>query len=121
VRLAELTAELAVEADPVFAEDHLAVLALRGEPGALAVLAARRLAPLAGLRTGPRERLLATLHSWLLHWGSRGEMSAELFVHPQTVSYRLKRLRELFGDDLDEPVVRFELLLVLASRAHSPL
>ena len=37
-------------------------------------------------------------------------------MHPQTVSYRLKRLRELLGDDLDDPAARFELLLVLTSR-----
>lgn len=122
VRLAGLTASLtagsaaAAGPDPVFADDFLARLALRGEPEALAVLAARRLAPLAGLRAVQRERLLATLRSWLLHWGARAEVSAELFVHPQTVSYRLRRLRELLGDDLDDPVVRFELLLVLSAR-----
>jgi len=121
VRLAELAAQV-VRAGPapIFADDHLAALAVRGEPGALAVLSARRLAPLAGLRADQRERLMQTLHSWLLHWGARGEMSAELFVHPQTVSYRLKRLRELFGADLDDPTARFELLLVLAFRANSP-
>jgi hypothetical protein len=119
VRLAELTAEL-VEADPgpVFANDHLATLALRGESGALAVLSARRLEPLARLRKGQRESLLTTLYSWLRHWGSRSEVSAELFVHPQTVSYRLKRLRELLGDDLDDPATRFELLLILAARGR---
>jgi hypothetical protein len=121
VRLAELTAEL-VGADPgpVFADDHLADLALQGKPGALAVLSARRLAPLARLRGSQRESLLTTLHSWLRHWGSRTEVSAELFVHPQTVSYRLKRLRDLLGDDLDDPTVRFELLLVLAFRSGAP-
>ena len=115
VRLAELTGEgrrAGGRRDPVFADDHLALLALRGEPGALAVLTGRRLAPLAGLRETQRERLLATLHSWLRHWGSRADVSAELFVHPQTVSYRL-RLRDLLGDDLDDPTARFELLLVL--------
>jgi hypothetical protein len=119
VRLAELAAELTrPDPGPVFAEDHLAALALRGEPGALAVLSTRRLAPLAQLREAERERLLVTLHSWLRHWGSRAEVSAELFVHPQTVSYRLKRLHELLGDDLDDPAARFELLLVLAVRGH---
>ncbi len=44
--------------------------------------------------------------------------SSELFVHPQTVSYRLKRLRTLLGDDLDGPAARFELLLVLAARRN---
>ncbi|MEH1128943.1 helix-turn-helix domain-containing protein [Micromonospora sp. CPCC 206061] len=117
VRLAELTAELVgTSHGPVFVDHHLATLALRGEPGALAVLAARRLAPLAGLRPTQRENLLATLHSWLRHWGSRAAVSAELFVHPQTVSYRLGRLRDLLGDDLDDPATRFELLLVLTAR-----
>jgi hypothetical protein len=102
--------------DAVFADDHLALLALRGEPGALTVLADRRLAPLAALRRTRRESLLVTLHSWLRHWGSRADVSAELYVHPQTVSYRLKRLRDLLGDDLDDPDARFELLLVLTSR-----
>jgi PucR C-terminal helix-turn-helix domain len=123
IRLAELTARLVAadpasarpDAVPVFADDHLATLALHGEPAALAVLSARRLAPFAPLRDAQRERLLTTLHSWLRHWGSRAEVSAELFVHPQTVSYRLGRLRELLGDDLDDPTARFELLLVLAA------
>jgi hypothetical protein len=47
-------------------------------------------------------------------------VSAELFVHPQTVSYRLKCLRELLGDDLDDPTARFELLLVLAASNPAP-
>jgi hypothetical protein len=117
VRLAELTAELTGDGPgPHFTDDHLAALALRGEPSALPILAARRLAPLAHLRESQRESLLATLHTWLRHWGSRSAVSAELFVHPQTVSYRLKRLRQLLGDDLDDPTARFELLIVLAAR-----
>jgi DNA-binding CsgD family transcriptional regulator len=120
LRLAEATARLVgAGPDTVFSDDHLAVLALRGEPGALAVLAARRLAPLSHLRKTQEESLLLTLYSWLRHWGSRAEVSAELFIHPQTVSYRLGRLRALLGDDLDDPAARFELLLVLASRVGS--
>ncbi|MEU4564556.1 helix-turn-helix domain-containing protein [Actinoplanes sp. NPDC023936] len=119
VRLAERTAELVkAGGEPVFAEDHFAALALRGETGALAVLSARRLAPLTALRAGQREQLLVTLESWLRHWGSRTAVAAELFVHPQTVSYRLNRLRDLLGADLDDPAARFELLLVLAYRAR---
>ncbi|BCJ62139.1 PucR family transcriptional regulator [Micromonospora endophytica] len=117
VRLAELSVGLIGPAPgPIFVDDHLIALALRGESGALAVLTARRLAPLADLRPAQRENLLVTLHSWLRHWGSRADVSAELFVHPQTVSYRLKRLRELYGTDLDDPSARFEILVVLASR-----
>jgi hypothetical protein len=117
VRLAELTAELVgPDPGPVFTDDHLGTLAVRGEPGAFAVLSARRLAPLAHLPSSRRDSLLVTLQSWLRHWGSRTAVSAELFVHPQTVSYRLNRLRELLGDDLDDPTARFELQLVLAFR-----
>ncbi|MEV6811607.1 helix-turn-helix domain-containing protein [Micromonospora sp. NPDC051296] len=120
-RLAELAAGLVgPDPGPVFVDDHLIPLTLRGEPGALAVLTARRLAPLADLRPTQRENLLVTLHSWLRHWGSRAEVSAELFVHPQTVSYRLKRLRDLYGTDLDDPTARFELLVVLASQLGGP-
>ena len=122
VRLAERIAELVAAAGaPIFVEDHFAALALRGEPGALAVLTARRLAPLAGLRESQREALLVTLSSWLRHWGSRTAVAGELFVHPQTVSYRLNRLRELLGDDLDDPRTRFELQLVLAYRTPGPV
>ncbi|HEY3014606.1 MAG TPA: helix-turn-helix domain-containing protein [Nocardioides sp.] len=122
VRLAELTAKLVgpgTADGPVFADDQLALLALRGETGALAVLSARRLEPFAGLANGVRDRLLQTLHSWLLHWGSRADVAAELFIHPQTVSYRIRRLRDLLGTDLDDPSARFELLLVLADRLRN--
>ena len=120
VRLAEATAQLAGDGrreTVVFADDHLATLALRGDPGALEALSARRLAPFADLQPASRDRLLRTLHSWLLHWGSRAEVATELFIHAQTVSYRIRRLRELLGDQLDDPIVRFELLLVLAGRS----
>ncbi len=101
-------------ADPRFAEDHLLDLVLAADPVALADLSARRLAPFADESPGSRERLLHTLASWLRHWGARQAVAAELSVHPQTVGYRLARLRELLGDDLDDPQVRLELTLVLA-------
>jgi DNA-binding PucR family transcriptional regulator len=34
-------------------------------------------------------------------------------VHPQTVRYRLRQLRELYGERLDDPEARFELALAL--------
>lgn len=114
VRLAERAAE--VIGTGIFVADHFAALALRGEPGAMAALSRRRLAPLAALRPAQRDHLLATLASWLRHWGSRTAVATELYVHPQTVSYRLNRLRELLGPDLDDPAARFELQLVLAHR-----
>lgn len=126
VRLAELAGQLAPgdavgagsgDGAPLFAEDHLATFALRGEQAAFALLGERRLAPFAALPEPARERLLETLRSWLLHWGSRTAVADELRVHPQTVSYRVRQLRELLGADLDDADARFELALVLADRA----
>lgn len=121
VRLTELTAQLITggdvgSADPVFVDDHLATLALRGEHSAFSVLSERRLAAFADLRETTRRRLAETLLSWLRHWGSRKEVAAELHIHPQTVSYRIRQLRDLLGDDLDNPTTRFELLLTLSDQ-----
>jgi DNA-binding PucR family transcriptional regulator len=46
-------------------------------------------------------------------------MAAELHLHPQTVRYRVARMRELLGDALDDPDARFELELALRARALS--
>ena len=58
-------------------------------------------------------RLTETLRAWLLHRGRRDEAAAALFVHPQTVRYRMGQVRELFGDSLDDPRVTLELTLAL--------
>jgi PucR C-terminal helix-turn-helix domain len=94
-------------------EDHLADLVLAAESQALDDLATMRLKPFEGLRPAQREKLAETLVSWLRHWGQRGPIARELSIHPQTVGYRLTQLRELFGEALDDPQVRFELELVL--------
>ncbi|WP_260439661.1 PucR family transcriptional regulator [Humibacillus xanthopallidus] len=97
----------------VWVEDHLAELVVRAEPLATDDLARRRLAPLEGLRPPVRARLTETLLSWLRHQGQRAPIADELFVHQQTVGYRVAQLKQIFGDDLDDPEVRFELELVL--------
>jgi DNA-binding PucR family transcriptional regulator len=50
----------------------------------------------------------------LLNLGNRRAVAEQLHVHPQTVRYRLGRLRELFGPALDDPATRAALLLALA-------
>jgi hypothetical protein len=95
------------------AEDHLPELILAGNPTAAGLLAARRLAPLDGLTAKARERMRETAFAYVRHRGKAVAMAAELHVHPQTARYRLNRLRELFGDDLDDPDARFELELAL--------
>jgi DNA-binding PucR family transcriptional regulator len=44
-------------------------------------------------------------------------MARALEIHPQTARYRLARLRELVGDELDDPDARLELELALRARA----
>ncbi len=104
-------------ADPVLADEHLADLVVHRDPELVAVLAARRLAPLLAVRSTTRDRLAETLLAWLQHRGERQHVAAALHVHPQTVGYRLGQLRELFGEVLEDPQGRFELELALRAEA----
>jgi hypothetical protein len=97
----------------IIADDHLAHLLLAADPGVAADLAASRLAPLDELPDGPRARLRETLAAWLDRPGQVQAVAAALGVHPQTVRYRVRQLRELFGDRLEDPDARFELALAL--------
>ena len=94
-------------------EAHLVELVLGSDDAARADLRAQLLAPLAKLRPGTAEKLTDTLRSWLLHQGRREEVAAELFVHPQTVRYRMSQLRELYGDRLDDPATVLALTVAL--------
>ncbi len=87
---------------------------LTADPEALADLRARALAPLADLRPATAEKLAATLRLWLLLQGRRDDVAAALFVHPQTVRYRMSQIREAFGDRLDDPEHVLALTLALA-------
>jgi hypothetical protein len=99
------------------AEDHLLDLLLAEDPTLVDDLAALRLAPLRGLAPRSRDRLEDTLLAYLRHRGNGPRAAADLHVHPQTVRYRLGRLRELLGDALDDPDARFELEVVLRARS----
>ena len=99
----------------VAADDHSLVLLLNADRRLARDMAEAALAPLEGETPASRKRLSGTLLAWLRHRG-RTELVAEaLHVHPQTVRYRVGRLRELYGDRLDDPDARFELELALRS------
>jgi len=95
------------------AADHTTALLLRSDRRLAQELVRVRLAPLAALAPGSRARMSATLSAWLAEQGRLQAVAERLHVHPQTVRYRLGRLRELFGDALDDPQRRFELELAL--------
>ena len=98
-------------------EDRLVELVLGADPDALADLRERALAPLREVKSSAAEKLTETLRAWLLHHGRREDIAAALFVHPQTVRYRMGQLRELYGERLDDPRVVLELTVALGIAA----
>ena len=82
-------------------------------------IAERRLRPLDELTPGARERLEQTGLAYISHRGNAAATARALHLHPQTVRYRLGRLRELLGESLDDPDAHFELEAALRSRAWS--
>jgi hypothetical protein len=97
---------------------RLSELVVRADDDAFADLRAQALAPLADLTPAAREKLVETLRAWLLHHGRRERIAAELFVHPQTVRYRMGQLRELYGKRLDDPAQVLELTIALGVPAQ---
>ncbi|MEO3874479.1 helix-turn-helix domain-containing protein [Nonomuraea sp. B12E4] len=97
-------------------EEHLATLVVFKDEELVSALAEVRLAPLAHLRPAQQDRLAETLLAWLRHGRGAGEVAARLHVHPQTVRYRLRQLEELYGDQLTDPDIRFELEIALRAR-----
>ncbi|WP_432993243.1 helix-turn-helix domain-containing protein [Dactylosporangium sp. CA-233914] len=94
-------------------DEHLVPLLLDWEPGVAERLADRVLEPLRALTPAARRPLAATLLAWLRAQGQVIPAAAALHTHPQTVRYRLRRLRELFGERLDDPDARLALQLAL--------
>jgi DNA-binding PucR family transcriptional regulator len=101
---------------PVRVDDHLASVILLQDEELAGALASSRLQPLAELPAAERDRLLETLEAWLDHQRHVPGIAEALHVHPQTVRYRVAKLRELVGDALDTPGGRFELELALRAR-----
>ncbi|MEV3905050.1 helix-turn-helix domain-containing protein [Mycobacterium sp. NPDC050551] len=108
------------DVDVVDTDDHLAELILTADREAADDLRRQVLAPLERLRPSAAERLTETLRSWVLHQGQREAVAADLFVHAQTVRYRMTQLRELYGDRLDDPRTVFELTVALGVAGARP-
>lgn len=102
----------------VRSEDHLLTLLLHADVTLTADLVAQRLEPLRRMTSAARDRAVTTLTAWLDAHGDVGEAATRLHVHPQTVRYRLARLKEAFAGVLDDPVGRLEVALAL--RAGGP-
>lgn len=93
--------------------DRLGDLLLFEGRGLVGRIVAKRLASLDSLTPGARTRMTETALAYVRHRGNAVAMAESLHLHPQTVRYRLPRLRELLGDQLEDPEARFELEIAL--------
>ncbi|MGI8728215.1 MAG: PucR family transcriptional regulator [Solirubrobacterales bacterium] len=110
------TASAALEPEELIeTEDHLLDLILAENEGRLRRVLRRRLAPLEELTPNARARTVETLRAYLSSRGEVRVMADELHLHPQTVRYRVERLRELIGPTLAEPQSRLELEAALGA------
>lgn len=102
-------------------EAHLVELVVTADPDAVADLRVGTFTALADLKPATQARLLETLRSWLLHQGRREAVAEQLFVHPQTVRYRMSQLRDLLGDSLEDPRwCEAAVIALAADRALDP-
>lgn len=99
--------------------DHVELLWVHSEPLLRDLVMRSELAPLMSVPERTRLVLVETLLALLETHGSAPALAQRLGVHPQTIRYRLRRLRELLGDRLDAPGQNLALLLAL--RASLPM
>jgi hypothetical protein len=97
----------------VRAQDMPVWLLLASDPHLAERIRETHLEPLEGLAAATRERLTTTLRAWLDSPDQPQAIANRLGVHVQTVRYRMRQLRELFGAALDDPARRFELAVAL--------
>lgn len=104
---------------PTLAEDLLPERALAGDPLARQALIQRVYAPLADHQS----ELMTTLGCYLDNGRSLEATARELFVHPNTVRYRLKRITEIIGWDATGPreslILQCALILGRIADAHN--
>jgi DNA-binding PucR family transcriptional regulator len=97
------------------AEDHLLELLMGRSPRLIARLRAKVLEPLAGAE---HRELLRTMRTLVACRFDRGATSAALHVHRNTLAYRLRRIQEIAGLDLDDP--RDRACVYLATSPQQP-
>lgn len=84
---------------PVHSLELLPERALNGDPSAIEALTETLVRPL----TKQGATLNATLESYLDSGGSVESCARELYIHPNTVRYRLKKIAEVTGRDPSNP------------------
>ena len=93
--------------------DLLGSLVVDGNPNLTKLIVAKHLGPLESMT--PHRKL--TTGDLLLQWLERGlplnKLARDLGIPPQTAYSRMKNIRELFGDAINDPAQRLELIIAL--------
>ena len=117
-RAALRAAEAGALPSPLRADDVLVDLLLFEGRALVDRVAARRLAALDELTTKAHIRMAETALAYVREGGNAAAMARSLDLHPQTVRYRMARLRDLLGEQLDDPDARLELELALRAQSR---
>ena len=102
------------EGEAVFHYADLGLYRLLFDPGRLGDLEAyyqETLAPLDAYDQRHGTRFSETLERYVENDGNAVRTAEELFVHRNTLGYRLRRIENILGVDLSQPGVRLSLLL----------
>ncbi|MDO5028824.1 MAG: PucR family transcriptional regulator [Bacillota bacterium] len=59
------------------------------------------------------QELRTTLKVWLLNGGSTKKTAEDLFIHRNTVNYRIEKCKDILGSDLEDKIELFDLEIAL--------
>lgn len=93
--------------------DYRTLLWMHADPVLMRHTRDELLAPLAQEKPHSKAVLSETLLLWLQTHASAPKLAEQLGVHDQTIRMRLRRLKELFGDQLIDPSQSLALLIAL--------
>jgi PucR C-terminal helix-turn-helix domain/GGDEF-like domain len=93
--------------------DRLLVLLHRDHPAQLQAFVDETLGPLLRYDEASPTPILPTLRAFIAHGGRLRETASEIYVHRNTLAYRLDRAAEILGVDLKDPSTRLSIELAL--------
>ncbi|MFI6514996.1 PucR family transcriptional regulator [Spirillospora sp. NPDC050679] len=111
--LARRALPLAAPGSVIVAADHLPSLLLEQDPDLVSALIEHRLRPLLRLPAAPRRRLAETLLACIESGFNATEVAGRLYLHAQTVRYRVRQLEAVFGQDIHDPARRLDYHLAV--------
>ncbi|WP_157431298.1 helix-turn-helix domain-containing protein [Actinomadura hibisca] len=111
--LARRALPLAAARTTLVVTDHLPLLLLDRDPDLVSALIDHRLRPLLGLPAASRRRLAETLLACIESGFNATEVAGRLYLHAQTVRYRVRQLEAVFGQGIHDPDRRLDYHLAV--------